>query len=124
MVETFEYLSSEEINLDEYKPTLQIKDNFTKDDIYCFSFDRKGKLFFSSPYIDYANHKSRFICVLLENVDKRFISYLNSKGISYIFAGKDEFDAKLFLEKIKSYGIDTFLLCGGPKINAVFMKKN
>lgn len=43
--------------------------------------------------------------------------------IPYIFAGKTEFDPELFLKKLKKlYHVDTFALCGGAEINAVFFK--
>ena len=98
-------------------------DNFIKDDIYCFSFDRKGKLFFESPYNDYNNQKSRFVQVLTEQVDPRYISYLDSKGIAYIFAGKDDLDIDLFLAKLEKYGIDKFFLCGGGEERANLRKR-
>lgn len=120
---TFEYLSNKNIDLSSFEAQNNpYVDNFIKDDIYCFSFDRKGKLFFDSPYNDYNNQKSRFVQVLTEQVDPRYISYLNSKGIAYIFAGKDDLDIDLFLAKLEKYGIDKFFLCGGGEINHAFLK--
>lgn len=123
--DTFEYLSDKNIKLDSYLPKEgELIDHVVRDDIYCFAFDRRGKLFFKSEYNEYAERKSRFVSVLTESVDRRFISYLDSKNISYIFCGKDDFDLNLFLEKLSSLGISTFMLCGGPKINSVFMKED
>ncbi len=123
--ETFQYLSNNLIDLNDYPfKSGELVDKFIKDDIYCFAFDRKGKLFFNQEYNDYYEKKSRFVSVLTENVDRRFISYLDSKNISYIFAGKDELDLNLFLEKLEKYGIKRFMLCGGAQINALFLEKD
>ena len=84
--DTFEYLSDKNIKLDSYLPKEgELIDHVVRDDIYCFAFDRRGKLFFKSEYNDYAERKSRFVSVLTESVDRRFISYLDGKNISYIF---------------------------------------
>ncbi len=122
---TFQYLSDEVASLEDYEPYAgELKDHFIKDEIYCFAFDRLGKLFFKDAYNDYANKKSRFVSVLTHNVDRRFITYLNKKGISYIFAGKKELDLPLFLKKIYDLGIKHFYLCGGAQINALFMEQD
>ncbi len=121
---TFEYLSANNINLNEYEETTDLNDNFIQDERYCFAFDRKGKLFFTNPYNDYANKQSRIVSVLTTSVDKRFITYLKKHNIAYIFCGEKDLDFNLFLTKIKNYGIDTFMLCGGGEINAAFMKQD
>lgn len=123
--ETFEYLSNHSVDLNQYKAKEgDLKDYFEKDKRYCFAFDRKGKLFFDNQYNDYGGQQSRFVSVLTENVDRRFLSYLESKGICYLFCGKEELDLSLFLSKIKKLGIDTFMLCGGAQINALFLQQD
>lgn len=123
--ETFQYLSSDEVDLSKYELKKgELTDHFEKDDIYCFAFDRKGKLFFKDAYNDYADRKSRFVMVLTSSVDRRFISYLDSKGILYLICGEKELDLPLFLTKIKKLGITTFMLCGGPQLNALFIQQD
>lgn len=95
-----------------------------KDDRYCIAFDRKGKFFFPGPYNDYGGERSRFLSILTEKVDRRFLTYLEEHGVSYLFAGKEDLDFPLFLRKIKRLGIDVFLLCGGPRINAAFLAED
>lgn len=122
---TFMYLSDANVNLDNYAPKEgKLVDKVIKDEIYCFAFDRKGRLFFTDVYNDYAGHNSRLVSVLTESVDRRLLTYLDSKGISYIFCGKQELDLNLFLEKIKKLDIETFMLCGGAQINALFMAQD
>lgn len=71
--ETFEYLSDKNVDLRKYESKQgELNDNFVKDYLYCFAFDRKGKLFFKEPYNDYYGKKNRFIFVLTESVDRRF----------------------------------------------------
>lgn len=123
--ETFQYLSDESVDLNDYKPQEgPLKDHFIKDERYCFAFDRKGKLFFNGPYNDYGGKKSRFVSVLTENVDRRFLTYLESKNIAYLICGKTDLDLPLFLKKINSYGINIFMLCGGPQLNALFFEQD
>ncbi len=122
---TFQYLSDESVNLEDYEPyTGELEDHFIKDEIYCFAFDRKGKLFFKDTHNDYGGKKSRFVSVLTRNVDRRFITYLNKKGLAYLFTGEQELDLPLFLKKIFDLGIKHFYLCGGAQINALFMEQD
>lgn len=91
----------------------------------CVAIDRCGKLRWESSTMPYAGQDSLILEVLTERADPRFPAYLDSLGIPYLFAGKDDFDPLLFLRKLKrDYGVDTFLLCGGAEINAVFMERD
>ena len=87
-----------------------------------FAFDRMGKLNWKGPYNDYAGHKSRIVEVVSSCVDPRYLTHLERLGIPYLFAGNDGIDPRLFLERLSAYGIDSFCLCGGPEINAAFLR--
>ena len=93
---------------------------------YAVSFDPKGRLGWKSDKIedeDSGYDKAQIIEVLTEQVDERYLSYLQSKNISYIFAGKDEIDVELALFKLKTiFGIETLLLEGGSIINGSFIR--
>jgi riboflavin biosynthesis pyrimidine reductase len=61
--------------------------------------------------------------VLTHQVDSRYLSYLQSVGIPYIFAGEDEIDVPEALMKLKTYfGIEHLLLEGGSIINGAFQR--
>lgn len=95
---------------------------------YAIAFDRKGKLGWKSNIIndeDPGYDNSYIIEVLTKQVSKEYLCYLKDKKISYIFAGEDELDVKLALEKIyKYFNIKTLLLEGGSIINGAFFKEN
>lgn len=93
---------------------------------YAICFDRKGKLGWKSNQIideDDGYNKAAIIEVLTEQVDIRYLRYLKSLKIPYIFAGKDEIDINLALKKLYHYfNINKLLLEGGSIINGAFLK--
>ena len=67
---------------------------------------------------------AHIIEVLCENTDPRFTSYLRDIGVSYIFAGKDEIDVSLALDKLyRLFGIEKLLLEGGSILNGAFARE-
>ncbi len=96
-----------------------------KGEFLCVAFDRKGKLRWDSNILEYAGHRSLILEVLTEAVPPEVLAYYDDMHIPYMFAGKEDFDPALFLQKLKEqYGVTTFMLCGGAEINAVFMDKD
>lgn len=93
---------------------------------YAVAFDPKGKLGWKSNTIeddDSGYDKAQIIEVLTEQVDERYLGYLQEKQIPYIFAGEDEIDVELALFKLKSiFGIEALLLEGGSIINGSFQR--
>lgn len=88
------------------------------------AFDRFGKLRWESNTLSYGGKDYLLLEALTENVAPEFLAYLDELGIPYLFAGKEEFDPELFLQKLKKlFHVDTFALCGGAQINAEFMKR-
>ena len=58
-----------------------------------------------------------------EQVKDEYLSYLQDIGVSYIFAGKDDFDILLAVSKLYDlFGIKKLLLEGGSIINGAFNK--
>ena len=98
---------------------IESKDDFIPDNLtgfYAVSFDPKGKLGWKS---------NKIIDVLTEQVDGHYLAYLQSMEIPYIFAGKNEIDVKIALEKLKTFmGINSILLEGGSVINGYFQRAN
>ena len=93
---------------------------------FAVSFDRQGRLGWKTPCIvdegpGYGG--AHIIEVLLESVSDAYLAYLRDTGVSYIFAGGDDMDIPLALEKLsRLFGIRTLLLEGGSIINGAFAR--
>lgn len=121
-------------DLSEYEPVrhdLDLKMDYMLDDMtgfYAVAFDPKGKLGWKSNKIidpdgDPGYDGAQIIEVLTEQVDERYLGYLESMEIPYIFAGKDEIDIDFALFKLKNIiGCETLLLEGGSIINGFFQR--
>lgn len=120
-------------DLSKYEPTCFYEGPFSMDccfdDMeppYAIAFDPKGKLGWKSKYIedeDPGYGGKRIIEVLTEQVDPRYITYLEEMEIPYIFGGKDGIDIPLVLKKLYDvFGIDSILLEGGSIINGSFLR--
>jgi len=115
-------------DLTKYEP-IDNKDDLIPDNLtgfYAVSFDPKGKLGWKSNKIideDPGYGDSQIIEVLTEQVDGRYLAYLQEMGIPYIFAGETEIDVKIALEKLKILiGINSILLEGGSIVNGYFQR--
>lgn len=93
---------------------------------YAVSFDTNGKLGWKDAFIkdeDEGYDKAQIIEVLSENVNKKYLGYLKSKNIPFIFAGKEKIDVNKALKKLKElFNIDMLLLEGGSILNGAFLK--
>lgn len=117
-----------------YEPVIHshgLKCDFTPDDMtgfYAVAFDPKGKLGWKSNKIidpdgDPGYDGAQIIEVLTEQADERYLGYLESMKIPYIFAGENEIDVDLALTKLKTViGCETLLLEGGSIINGSFQR--
>ena len=94
---------------------------------YAIAFDRKGRLGWANSEIeddDPGYGGAHIIEVLCEEVPDAYLAYLQSIGVSYIFAGKTEMDLNLALEKLwNHFKICTLLLEGGSEINGAFQRE-
>ena len=115
-------------DLTKYKPN-ENKGNFIPDNLsgfYAVSFDPKGKLGWKSNKIideDPGYGDAQIIEVLTEQAGGRYLAYLQSMEIPYIFAGETEIDVKIALEKLKILiGINSILLEGGSIVNGYFQR--
>lgn len=95
---------------------------------YAVAFDTNGKLGWQSNRIidpdgDPGYDGAQIVEVLSENVDERYLGYLEAMEIPYIFAGKSTIDVTVALCKLKQIvGVDTLLLEGGSIINGAFQR--
>ena len=119
-------------DLTKYKPVrhdMDLKMDFIVDDLsgfYAIAFDTHGKLGWKSNKIidpdgDPGYDGAQIIEVLSEDVDERYLGYLEAMEIPYIFAGEKSIDVELALFKLKNIiGCTTLLLEGGSIINGAF----
>lgn len=117
-------------DLSKYSNEVIIKEDYIYDpnyNYYVVAFDRKGKLGYTSNIIldeDEGYNKMMVIEVLTENVSSSYLRYLRELNISYIFAGKEDLNMSLALEKLNRYfNINNLLLEGGSIINGAFLKE-
>ena len=94
---------------------------------YAVSFDRYATVGWTDNKIhdeDEGYDDCHIIEVLTENAPKEMLTYYRSIGVSYIFAGKEDIDLKLALNKLYSiFGIKKLLLQGGSVINGAFQRE-
>ena len=131
---TFESVFTEEIDLSKFKDSKIEKKDFVaekKNGYYSVITDRQGKIKWKEGFFCYwkdygRTQESQMITILAEDeVKDDYLAYLQSIGVSYIFAGKNNIDLKIALKKLKSlFGIDKLLLEGGPTTNQSFFKEN
>lgn len=85
---------------------------------YAIAIDPSGKLRWESSSID----EEHAVAVLTEEVPDRYLAFLRSRGVSYLFGGKTRIDLPKVLRKLRAhFGIRKLLLEGGGKINGSFL---
>jgi 2,5-diamino-6-(ribosylamino)-4(3H)-pyrimidinone 5'-phosphate reductase len=81
--------------------------------------DPAGKCFWDTNMVS----TEHVIEVLTEKVLGTYLEHLQSKNVSYIFAGKEELDLEIVLQKLyELFGIRTVRLDGGGHVNGSFLK--
>lgn len=86
---------------------------------FAIAIDASGKLAWKENNID-GDH---LIKVLTTQVSQAYVDYLQRLGISYIFAGGNELDMKLALQKLAAnFPIKTLMLEGGGHLNGAMLK--
>ena len=102
----------------------------TKTNYYYISLDKNGKLPWPKGFGLYGGEMGRtqethIITVLSEDVELKYLAYLQKVGVSYIFAGEKTIDLKVAMKKLKNlFGIEKILCEGGPKTNELLLKEN
>ena len=85
---------------------------------YAIALDPAGKLRWRSNEID----GEQVINVLTEKVPDSYLDFLQSKGVSYVFGGRERLNLERVLQKLRqAFGIKRLLLEGGGKINGAFL---
>ena len=121
-------------DLSQYSPVhhdLDMKMDCIVDDLtgfYAVAFDPHGRLGWKSNRIedpdgDPGYDGAQIIEVLTEQVDPRYLGYLEEMEIPYIFAGEAKIDIPFALFKLKNIiGIEKLLLEGGSILNGAFQR--
>lgn len=95
---------------------------------FAVAFDRHGRLGWKTAKItddDPGYDNAHIVEVLCEDASDTYLAYLQSIGVSYIFAGKEELNLSLALDKLyQLFGIKKLLLEGGSLINGAFEREN
>jgi len=99
---------------------------FSDVETYIVSIDPKGILGWDSGYIEKKGRpRAHVIEVLTRQVSEDYLAYLRSFEISYIFAGEEQLDCGLVLQKLKSlFGIEWLMIGGGGLMNWSFLQEN
>lgn len=75
-----------------------------QNDLYYVSVDTFGEIGWdNSTYKRKGRPDAHIIEILVENTSKKYRAYLRNKGISYIIAGKESFDCKIAISKLKNF---------------------
>lgn len=94
---------------------------------YAVAFDRRGRLGWQTCRIvdeDPGYGGAHIIEVLCQNTPVPYLAYLQSIGVSYLFAGEDDLDLSLALHKLKAlFGINRLLLEGGSILGGAFQRE-
>lgn len=94
---------------------------------YAISFDRTGQVGWRESRIydeDPGYDNAHIVEVLCETTSDEYLAYLRDIGVSYIFAGKEEMNVTLAVEKLyELFGIKKLMLEGGSIINGAFQRE-
>lgn len=127
-----EFTSKEPVDLTKYQgKNIPFEDYISpkiKDKYFCLTFDRKGSLWFKSPFLDipvfpwYSG--AHYVQILTEQVKPEYLAYLQDIGVSYLFGGKETICVKDVMKKLKEkFGATKFVLEGGPTMSEAFLKE-
>ena len=71
---------------------------------------------------DDSKYERHHLIITSEKVTKEYLSYLDSKNISYIVCGKEKIDLKRAMEILhKEFKVERLAIVGGPLINSAFL---
>ena len=121
----YEGISTENVEKKDFLSELR-----KKTDYYYITIDKNGKLNWPTGYGLYGalygrTKETHIITILSEEVDIKYLAYLQKVGVSYVFAGEKNIDLKLAMKKLKDlFGIEKILCEGGPKTNELLLKDN
>lgn len=85
--------------------------------------DPLGQLNFKQNRIRKGEETFQLVSILTESVQDGYLAFLRRKEIPYLFAGKDDLDIPLLLDKLsRDLGIETLLITGGGILDWSFLQ--
>lgn len=89
---------------------------------YLIAADPSGRLGWKQNFVEYAGRPKAYVIELLtEQVSDAYLAFLQKRGISYLFAGKETLDFTLAVQKLKKvFGIERLKVSGGGVLNWSF----
>lgn len=96
-------------------------------DFYMFAVDTRGVLRWKENIITLSNvaDKLNLVVVVSNQTPKDYLAHLQEKAISYLFAGEDQVNFNILLEKMKvQFGVEKLLLEGGGTLNGSVMAED
>lgn len=90
---------------------------------FIVAVDPQGQLAYSGLSIEKKGRPAAHVIeALTEQASPEYLSYLQKQGISYLFAGREQLNCSLLLEKLRRlFGIDKLMLAGGGIVNGSFL---
>lgn len=87
------------------------------------SLDRRGCLEYPGASMTRRGKSSHLVAALTRKVSSEYLDYLRRIGVSYLFAGDDDIDCPLLLEKLGDlFGVTRATLAGGGKVDWSFLE--
>jgi 2,5-diamino-6-(ribosylamino)-4(3H)-pyrimidinone 5'-phosphate reductase len=119
---TMQEFSSKETFVFNQENSTILKEDFVAEQpakAFAVVIDPSGKCFWDTNMVS----TEHVIEVLSEQVTEGYLQHLREKNVSYIFAGKQELDLELALQKLyRLFNIKTLRIDGGGHVNGSFLK--
>ena len=90
---------------------------------FIIAVDPAGELAYSGSTLEKKGRPAAHVIEMLtQQASPAYLAYLQERGVSYLFAGKERLDCALLLQKLyRQFGIDKLMLAGGGIVNGSFL---
>ncbi|MCI8468659.1 MAG: riboflavin biosynthesis protein RibD [Eggerthellaceae bacterium] len=89
---------------------------------YIVALDRRGIIEYPGATMTRRGRTSHLVAALTRRVSSGYLAYLRRTGVSYVFAGDEDIDCALLLDKLgELLDVDRALLAGGGRVDWSFL---
>lgn len=90
---------------------------------FIIAVDPAGELAYSGPTLEKKGRPAAHVVeALTQQASPAYLAYLQERGVSYLFAGKERLDCTLLLQKLRNlFGIEKLMVAGGGIVNWSFL---